>query len=82
MTLNYYAISICLFAENLEAILNRSESLLARLRSRSTKDQLSIQLPRSREVPGLSDLLIDQRAVVLQVGTETLGLKGDPDCES
>jgi hypothetical protein len=68
-----------LFAENLEAVLNGSESLLARLRGRSTEDQLGVQLPRSRDVPGLSDLLIDQRAVVLQVGAETLGLKGKPD---
>lgn len=71
--------SKCLFSENLEAVLNGSELLLAGLGGRSTEDQLGIQLPGGRDVPGLGDLLIDQRAVVLEVSTETLRLKGDPD---
>jgi hypothetical protein len=79
MMLYYYAGSICFFAENLEAVLDRSKGLLARLRGRGTEDQLGVQLPGSRDVPGLGDLLINQRAVVLQVGTETLGLKGNPN---
>ena len=34
-----------LFTEDLEAVLDGSESLLTGLRSGSTEDQLSIQLP-------------------------------------
>lgn len=44
--LNQYAgIFICLFAEDLVAVLNRSEGLLTGLRVGSTEDQLGIQLP-------------------------------------
>jgi hypothetical protein len=78
--LNQYAsIFICLFSEHLVAALNRSEGLLTGLRVGSTEDQLGIQLPRSGDVPGLGDLLIDEGAVVLKVGTEALRLKGSPD---
>ena len=78
--LNLYAcIFICLFAEHLVAILNRSELLLTRLRSGNTKDQLGIQLPGSGEVPSLGNWLIDEGAVVLKVGAEALRLKGSPD---
>lgn len=71
--------NLYLFAEDLETVLNGSESLLTGLRGRSTEDKLSVQLPRGRDVPGLGDLLIDQGAVVLEVSTEALGLKSNPD---
>lgn len=78
--LNQYAsIFICLFAEDLVAVLNRSEGLLTGLGVGSTEDQLGIQLPWGGDVPGLGDLLIDKGAVVLKVGTEALRLKGSPD---
>lgn len=71
---------IYLFAEDLQAGLKRLESLLAGLRSGSTENELGIQLPRGGQVPGLGNLGINQRAVVLKVGTEAFGLKGKPDC--
>lgn len=70
-----------LFAKDLEAVLQGRESLLARLRGRDAKDQLSVELPRGRQVPLLLDLLVNERAVVLQVGTEALGLQSGPDWE-
>lgn len=69
-----------LFAEDLEAALKGSELLLRRLRGvlGNTKDQLGIQLPGSGDVPGLSNLSINERGVVLEVGTEALRLKSEP----
>ena len=69
----------CLFTEDLEAVLQRRESLLAGRGGRSTEDELGIELPRSRQVPLLLDTLVDQRAVVLQVGAEAFGLESSPD---
>lgn len=72
---------ICLFAEDLEAVFKRLKGLLAGLRCRETEDQLSIQLPRGGQVPGLSNLLVNQGAVVLEVGTKALRLESEPDCK-
>lgn len=72
-------IKSCLFTENLEAVLERRESLVAGLAGRGTEDELSVELPRSGDVPLLLDALVDQGAVVLEVGAETFGLKGGPD---
>jgi hypothetical protein len=68
-----------LLSKNLVAVLNGLEGLLARLAGRSTKDELGIQLPRGRDVPGLLHLLVDQGAVVLEIGTEAFGAKRSPD---
>jgi hypothetical protein len=54
------------------------ELLLARLTGTATKDQLAPELPVKRNVPVLSSLLVDNRVVVLKIGAETLGLKGNP----
>lgn len=70
-----------LFAEDLEAALQRSELLLSRLGGvlGNTEDKLGIKLPGSRNAPGLGNLGINQRSVVLEVGTEALGLESKPD---
>lgn len=64
-TLNKRLIHLYGFAENLEAVLDRSEGLVAGFGSGSTKDQLRVELPVGREVPGALYLLVDQGAVVL-----------------
>lgn len=65
----------------LESILNRRESLLTHPTSWRTENQLSIQHPVGINTPGLSNLLVDQGVVVLEVCTETLGLESGPDGE-
>jgi hypothetical protein len=70
---------LCGLAEDLEAVLNRSKSLLSSLGGGNTEDHLGIQLPRGGQAPGLGDLLVNQGAVVLEVGAEALGLKSEPD---
>ena len=72
-------IKSCLFAENLEAVLERRKGLLAGLAGRGTEDELGVEFPRSGDVPLLLDALVDQGAVVLEVGAETFGLEGGPD---
>jgi hypothetical protein len=64
---------------NLESLLNWLESLLAGLGNWGTNDQLGLQLPGLWNAPDALDLGIDQWVVVLEVGTETLGLEGSPD---
>lgn len=69
-----------LFPKHLEAVRDGRKLLLTGLTSRGAEHQLSIQLPRSREVPLLLDALVNERAVVLQVGAEAFALQGGPDC--
>ena len=59
--------------------LNLLVLLLARLASASTKDQLAPELPLERHVPVLRSLLVDDGVVVLEVGTEALGLQCNPE---
>lgn len=54
---------------------------LWRVTSWRTNNQLSLELPISRDSPVLADLLINQWVVVLEVGTETLGLESSPGSE-
>jgi hypothetical protein len=58
--------------------LHLLELLLAGLACAATKDQLASKLPLERDAPVLGGLLVDDRVVVLEVGTKTLGLQGDP----
>ena len=62
-----------------DPLLEGLELLGARLACAATNDQLSAELPLKRHLPVLLDLLVDNRVVVLQVGTEALGLEGDPE---
>lgn len=62
-----------------KTFLKRLEGLLHWLASRLAKDQLGLQAPGERHVPGGRDFLIDQRVVVLQVGAETFLFKGGPN---
>lgn len=68
-----------LCTENLQSLLNIHEGLLTSRGSWSAENQLSRQFPVLGDVPSLSDLLIDQRVVVLKVRAESLLLKSSPD---
>jgi hypothetical protein len=54
------------------------ELLLASLTRAATKDQLGPELPLEGNIPVLSSLLVDNWVVVLEVSTEALGLKRNP----
>jgi hypothetical protein len=56
------------------------ELLLTRLARAPTKDELAPKLPLQRDVPVLRSLLVDNGVVVLEVGTESFGFKGNPKC--
>lgn len=73
--------NLCRLAEHLEAVLDRSEGLVERTTGRGTKDQLGVELPAGRDVPLLLNLLVNQGAVVLEVGTQAFGGESGPDCE-
>lgn len=45
----------------------------------STKDELSVQLPISRDAPSLLDLIVNQGVVMLQVSAEAIRLERRPD---
>jgi hypothetical protein len=77
----FYAVNLSRLAKDLEAILERSKGLLERAASGCTKDELGVELPAGGDVPGALDLLVDQRAVVLQVGAEAFRGEGGPDCD-
>lgn len=70
-----------LSTKDLDAILEGSELLGASLAGLATEDELGVELPAGGELPGLGDLLVDQGAVVLEVGTKTLSLEGRPEDE-
>lgn len=55
--------------------------LLPRTLFKTTKDELRLERPLERDVPGLAGLLVGQRAVVLQVGAEAFGFEGGPGGE-
>lgn len=67
-------------AVDLDALTDGLLRLLTSLTGRAAEDQLGDEVPLSRDVPLLSDLGVDERVIVLQVGTEAEGLKADPDC--
>lgn len=68
-----------LSAKGLDELINRQLILGLRLLSTPTKYKLSIQSPRLGELPSLSNLVVDERVVMLQVGAEAISLKGSPD---
>ncbi|KUI71595.1 hypothetical protein VM1G_11752 [Cytospora mali] len=68
-------------AEGLELALDGGEGLLASLAGLAAEDELGAELPALGDVPLGDDLGVDQGVVVLEVGTETLGLEGGPDGE-
>ena len=71
-----------LSTENLQPLaLNWHEALLTRRSGWGSDNELSIELPVSREVPGLPDALINQRVVVLEVSTESLGGERGPESD-
>lgn len=55
------------------------ELLLASLAIAATKDQLAPELPVKRDAPLLCCTLVDDRVVVLEVGTEAFGFKRNPE---
>ena len=68
-----------LSAENLDTLLDRNVLLGGGLALLSTEDELSVESPCGGDLPGLSNLGIDQRVVVLEVGTETFSLESSPE---
>ena len=48
---------------------------------KTAEDELRLERPLERDVPGLAGLLVGQRAVVLQVGAEAFGFESCPGCE-
>jgi hypothetical protein len=54
---------------NLDTVLNGVERLLGRGASRSSEDELGLQEPALGDVPGLADLGVDERVVVLSTGS-------------
>lgn len=52
--------------------------LLARLTSPATEDQLAPELPLKRDAPLVCSALINDGVVMLEVGTEALGLQRNP----
>ena len=66
---------------NLNSLLDILESLLAGWCSLSTEDQLSVEFPRSRDIPLRSNLGVDERVVVLEIGSESFSGEGGPDNE-
>ena len=70
--------------EHLQPILDRIECLdPIRATCRHSKIQLSLQLPRRRQVPSVQDGLLEHRViiVVLQIAPEPFQLQGRPDNE-
>lgn len=61
-----------------DALVNGLECFLAGLTNGFTKDELSLETPLEIDVEGGSNLLVDQRIIMLQVGTESLGFQGGP----
>ena len=56
---------------NEDSLLERLEGLVIGFTSRRAEDQLGLQAPVLRHVPSGCDLLVDQRVVVLKVGTKS-----------
>lgn len=61
-----------------DPLLKGLELLLAGLACTATKYKLGTELPVLRDLPLLLGTLVDNGVVVLEVGTEALGLKCDP----
>ena len=68
-------------AVDLEDLTDGLGLLGAGLASAAAKDELGVELPGGGDLPGLGDLGVDQGVIVLEVGTETLGLESGPDGE-
>src|SRR5712671_2599923 len=63
---------------NLQPFTQLAEGLLPRAACRGAEDQLGVELPVLRDVPGLLHASVDQRVVVLQVGAEALSHQSGP----
>ena len=70
--------SLVLGTMDSDALVDRLECLLAWLTSGFAKDELGLEAPLGVDVVCGSNLLIDQRVVMLQVGTKSLGFKCGP----
>lgn len=65
--------------KDLDTVLERLKLLVAGLAGAAPKDQLGIQPPGPGQAPGGSDLVVDERVVVLEVGAEALEPEGGPE---
>lgn len=63
-----------------DTLLEGAEGLVRGTASGLAKDQLGLEAPGGRDVPGGGDLVVDQGVVVLQVGAETFLFQSSPDC--
>lgn len=68
-----------LSTEDLVALLDGLEFLGTGLAAAATEDELGVELPVLGDAPLASDLGVDEGVVVLEVGANTLGVKGGPD---
>lgn len=66
-------------SEDLHSILRGLLDLLSSFGFRGTEDQLCNQTPVTGQIPLLRNTGVDERVVVLQVGTEAKSLKTSPD---
>lgn len=72
-------LSLSLSTKDLDTLLNRLVLLGVRVGGAAAKDELGVELPAGGDLPGVGDLLVDEGAVVLEVGAEALGLEGGPE---
>ena len=70
-----------LSTKDLELLLEGAEFLLTGPGGLAAEDELGLELPAGGDLPLLGDLGVDERVVVLKVGTETLGLESGPESE-
>jgi hypothetical protein len=70
--------SLLLSTVHKHPLLQGLKLLLARISHLATKHQLCAELPLERDLVVLLHLLVDDRVVMLKVGTEAFGLKGHP----
>lgn len=77
----FYSSFSSLRTKSLELLLLRQEILGPGLAGLAAKDKHGRQLPVGGDVPRGGDTLVNKRVVVLQVGTEALGLERGPHGE-
>lgn len=70
--------SLLLRAVNEHSLLKRLEGLWVRVSSGLAEDELGLQAPVGGDVPGGSDLLVNQGVVMLQVGAEAFLFQSSP----
>lgn len=63
-----------------DSLLKGLLGLLTSLTFGLAEDELGLEGPGLGDLPLADDLLVDEGVVVLEAGSESLSLKGGPDC--